>query len=122
MAKFEIGDQVLWTNSLTTTFAITGLKELPSGCIYVAEFACVPDGAAPFKLEAAAHQFVARPDDWQDAPERPACRCGRFDGVEQDEAARSEWFAKMMQWDREHKQPLLAKLRGAPSVVMANAA
>lgn len=116
MAKFDIGDQVLWIEQLTTTLQITGHKDLPSGRIYVAE------GAAPFKLEAPAHQLVARPKGWRDAPERPACRCGRFDGAGQDDVARHAWFVAMMRWEREHKQPLLARLPGAPSVAMANAA
>ena len=117
MTSFKTGDKVLWTEDLTTTFEIKGIKELPTGRIVVAEFAQVPDGGAPFKLETSEHKCIPVPDGWQDAPERPACCCGRFDGAEQDDAARHEWFVASQLWDKQYRQPLLAKLSQADEEV-----
>lgn len=110
MTSIKPGDKVLWTEELTTTFEVKAIKELPTGCIVVAELAAAYDGMAPFKLEASEDKFIAVPDGWQDAPERPACRGGRFDGSGQDDAARHEWFVAMVNWDKQYRQPLRDKL------------
>lgn len=46
--------------------------------------------------------LIPCPEDWQDAPLRPSCREGRFDGAPQNDQAYVAWFKAAMAWEQTH--------------------
>lgn len=118
-AQFEITSDTKRVISIYNLSHALTFKGYGPDRLVIAEIERGP-GLSPFRTSGPEDHFIAAPEDWEDAPEKPACLQARYEcdvlpGGDEEEVI--EYDLAMVEWDRKHRRPLLKALR-AGGVVM----